>query len=185
MDATALTADPRYFAALQRLIVTGRGSSKYGRTSSAAEMGAALKGIRDERLYREKYRTFEEYCAFEWAMLPAEVERLINRTATPRPAPPAVSVRKLPTACVYFVQCGEHPLVKIGFASDLTQRLASLQIGCPFLLRLIGRIDGATPQDEYAIHRAFSHLRTRGEWFRLTKDVFDYIARRATGGVDA
>ena len=30
------------------------------------EVGTALKGIRDQRLYRQRYGTFEEYCAARW-----------------------------------------------------------------------------------------------------------------------
>lgn len=41
-------------------------------------VGGALASIRDERLYRETHRTFEEYCRAHWS-LPRAVERLVYR----------------------------------------------------------------------------------------------------------
>jgi len=48
------------FAALERTIQ--RGLKQY------MEVGAALLAIRDEGLYRQQYKTFEEYCAERWSI---------------------------------------------------------------------------------------------------------------------
>lgn len=43
-----------------------------------AEVGAALIAIRDNRLYRERHRTFEEYCSERWGMARGHAYRLID-----------------------------------------------------------------------------------------------------------
>ena len=59
------------------------------------EVGAALQQIRDRRLYRERYETFEAYCRAEWDFQRAHAYRLIDaaqvvtaigRTKLPAPA---------------------------------------------------------------------------------------------------
>jgi hypothetical protein len=42
------------------------------------EVGTALLAIRDERLYRARYGTFEEYCQDKWSMTPQHAGRLIG-----------------------------------------------------------------------------------------------------------
>jgi hypothetical protein len=42
-----------------------------------AETGKALQTIRDKRLYREHYLTFEEYCRGKWEMSKTQANRLI------------------------------------------------------------------------------------------------------------
>ena len=46
------------------------------------EVGAALIGIRDERLYRETHATFEEYCRDRWNMKRAHAYRLMEAAET-------------------------------------------------------------------------------------------------------
>ena len=51
-------AEQRVFDRAERTIARG--------LKSFLEVGMALKEIRDKRLYRQHYRTFEEYCARRW-----------------------------------------------------------------------------------------------------------------------
>ncbi len=41
------------------------------------KVSQALKTIRDKRLFREEFRSFDEYCRAKWGKPGAEVERLI------------------------------------------------------------------------------------------------------------
>lgn len=68
---------------------------------------------------------------------------------------------------VYFIGC-DNRFVKIGFARNVAERLADLQTGCPFELRIIGELPGAAASMELVFHEVLSRLRFRGEWFELT-----------------
>jgi len=68
---------------------------------------------------------------------------------------------------VYFIAC-DNRFVKIGFARNVVERLAELQTGCPFKLRIIGELPGVAPSMESVFHEVLSQLRFRGEWFELT-----------------
>lgn len=67
---------------------------------------------------------------------------------------------------IYFIQVKQKAYVKIGFTSKCPLgRMAHLQGGNPFPLRLLGYIDG--PQEiEGKLHRRFCRHRMKGEWFR-------------------
>lgn len=46
------------------------------------EVGTALMTIRDKRLYRIEYRTFENYCRERWGMSKTNANRLVSASAT-------------------------------------------------------------------------------------------------------
>lgn len=73
-------------------------------------------------------------------------------------------------------------LVKIGIASDIARRLASLQTGNGRPLSCIGvvgayesRTDALAAEAE--LHARFAALRCSGEWFRAAPEVLDMAAR--------
>lgn len=76
-------------------------------------------------------------------------------------------------SCVYFAEAGG--LIKIGVTENVKARLSSLQTGCPSPITLIKVIRGGRKTEE-RIHKRFSHLRTKGEWFQITDDLNSYIA---------
>jgi hypothetical protein len=67
---------------------------------------------------------------------------------------------------VYFIEAISTGLVKIGWTSDLEQRLYALRKGSPVELRLVKCIPGDRSL-ESALHRRFRAHRVRGEWFLL------------------
>jgi DNA-binding CsgD family transcriptional regulator len=73
-------------------------------------------------------------------------------------------------AMIYFVSDGEY--VKIGFTEDedVTKRLKSLQTGNARELKIVGTIEGGY-DTEVVLHRVFSTLRVRGEWFDLRSEA--------------
>lgn len=78
-------------------------------------------------------------------------------------------------ASVYFIQCGDTGLVKIGWTSGpVCTRIEALQTGCPLPLRLIAEY--RLPSEHLArscerwFHRALQHVRVRGEWFAITPE---------------
>jgi hypothetical protein len=68
--------------------------------------------------------------------------------------------------CVYFVRPEERPeLVKIGRATNLFQRLSSLQTGSASRLVLIATAPSGDLEKHY--HALFAASRVRHEWFKL------------------
>ena len=73
-------------------------------------------------------------------------DKVVEDTAPP--APPAAPPRQLPearTGFVYFVEVvmsGGLGDIKIGFATNVADRVATLQTGCPLELRVLAAVPG-------------------------------------------
>ena len=81
---------------------------------------------------------------------------------------------RLLTGWVYFIQAERSAAIKIGFATDVSKRIAQLQTGTHEALVLIGLLPG-TVRDEKALHRRFCHYRIRSEWFEPSGELLDFI----------
>jgi hypothetical protein len=81
-----------------------------------------------------------------------------------------IAQSKLPTvSVVYFIKNSHH--TKIGYTSDLEQRLSSLQVGSSEELTVYKTINVATEhaqQLESHIHSIFTDFHIRGEWYDIT-----------------
>lgn len=81
---------------------------------------------------------------------------------------------------IYLIKSKEDNYYKIGRATDVSQRLASLETGTPFDLELVfsQEVNDAV-KVEQDLHLMFSSKRVKGEWFRLTPQdaevIKDYI----------
>jgi len=76
---------------------------------------------------------------------------------------------------IYFIQNGDHDLVKIGYTSKTVQaRIESMQTGNPVELKLIESIAG-NQDSEKALHRKFKAQRRVGEWFQYSGPVKEYV----------
>jgi len=70
--------------------------------------------------------------------------------------------------------------VKFGFSKDPNRRVRSLQTGSADELVLLETV--SVPQDrvreyERLLHQEFAHLRSRGEWFRISpEDAVAYLS---------
>lgn len=80
---------------------------------------------------------------------------------------------------VYFIGCGS--LIKIGFAQDVTQRLAQLQTGNPEPLCVTAVIVDAPASLERLLHFVFKAARARGEWFNKSPDLSRLISHVQAG----
>jgi DNA-binding transcriptional regulator YdaS (Cro superfamily) len=77
---------------------------------------------------------------------------------------------------VYFLRVGGDGPVKIGYSSlDPVQRMADLQVGCPWKLTFWGCIPG-TSQNEAWLHEKFEAYKMQGEWFQPVPEVTEEIA---------
>lgn len=81
---------------------------------------------------------------------------------------------KEPIECVYFIHAEGTDLVKVGYTSDLARRFDQLQTACPHRLELLGIEQGPRSREKY-YHDCLKPYRYRGEWFRLTYVVRDWI----------
>ena len=77
---------------------------------------------------------------------------------------------------VYFIKCeDDNGYIKVGHTKDVDKRLETLQIGSPYTLKVIAVLPCTSNErakdTEARIHRYFSHLRIRGEWFDSSLDI--------------
>lgn len=77
---------------------------------------------------------------------------------------------------IYFVAAMEIDRVKIGHTAgeDAGPRIAALQTGCPCDLTLVACLPGGL-RVERELHRQFAAQRFRGEWFRLSGPVREFL----------
>lgn len=75
---------------------------------------------------------------------------------------------------IYFIK-GHDKYIKIGFTTDIKNRLSTLQTSSPTKLTVI-KLTKGTIRQEKELHKRFSNLRTNGEWFELSNDLLTYIA---------
>lgn len=75
----------------------------------------------------------------------------------------------------YFAQQGEDGPIKIGKSKDPHARLAALQVGAPYPLRVLLIVE----EPEHKLHRRFKADRLQGEWFRPSSDLLRYIQERS------
>lgn len=76
--------------------------------------------------------------------------------------------------CVYFVSPAPFNEIKIGYATDLFNRLRELQIANPHELHILTAIDG-TIALEHRLHAIFATERLRGEWFKTSARIRAFI----------
>lgn len=89
--------------------------------------------------------------------------------------------RKVPGECVVYLIGNKDDLslpIKVGRTSErnLKNRLKTLQTGCAFELSVLGFFPGDNVTEK-EIHRRLAewNRHIHGEWFRLTKDIIDYL----------
>jgi hypothetical protein len=74
---------------------------------------------------------------------------------------------------VYFIEC--CGCIKLGYTEDSAgARMANLQPGCPFQLKLWAVAKGQG-RDERALHKQFRAQRMHCEWFRMCPDDLDAL----------
>lgn len=78
---------------------------------------------------------------------------------------------------IYAIQSVNLRNVKIGFSTDVNQRLAGMQTGSPDELKVIGCWPG-TQAEEQLIHGQMSQWRLHREWFFPSPEVLSLIGER-------
>lgn len=100
----------------------------------------------------------------------------------PKPIP--VSLKSLdPVRCrltkasVYFIQV--NSFVKIGYSINPKCRCIDINTMCPYTPRLLLSIEKKSIPDakklENELHLKFNKFNKKGEWFKYTKEIKEYI----------
>jgi hypothetical protein len=85
-----------------------------------------------------------------------------------------------PATWVYFVQMTEAKYIKVGVATNIKKRMASLQNGNPERLILLCKTRG-DQRLERMVHTYLREHRMSGEWFRwnpIAEEVVQYVKGR-------
>lgn len=75
---------------------------------------------------------------------------------------------------VYFISDGEQ--VKIGFTTNIEKRRKALQTSSAFDLALLAAIPGPDCLEK-ELHQEFRRYRLRGEWFKFSAPIREYISQ--------
>lgn len=75
---------------------------------------------------------------------------------------------------VYFIRSEQADMIKIGYTTDIAQRLNNLQTASPFSLKLLISVPG-TLEDERNLHKLFDSCRGHGEWFAPHPELLEFI----------
>lgn len=76
---------------------------------------------------------------------------------------------------VYFVGIEPDGPIKIGFTSNITERMRDLQIASPYPLTLLATLRGGSAL-ERVIHESLSDTRLSGEWFERSDRLLSFIS---------
>jgi hypothetical protein len=75
---------------------------------------------------------------------------------------------------VYLVQNNETGSVKVGFSTNVQQRIKALEVASGSELNLL-LVLPASPDTEWAIHHRFHANRKKGEWFHYTGQFLEFV----------
>lgn len=89
-------------------------------------------------------------------------------------ARPYAGVKTPKPSFVYFFQAGPEGPIKIGWSADVRARLDAAQVCNHEPLELLVYAPG-NATDERKVHLHFDKAHIRGEWFRPTPDLIEFI----------
>lgn len=75
---------------------------------------------------------------------------------------------------VYFIKEAAMGSIKIGISRNVAKRMSELQRVIPQKLECLGCIEG-NHMKEKNLHKQFSHLKIRGEWFKPDQELLDFL----------
>lgn len=75
---------------------------------------------------------------------------------------------------LYFIEALDSGFIKIGRSVNPERRLAQLSTGSPSKLVILGKISGGSKL-EMDLHKRFGLSREKGEWFKITNELRDFI----------
>jgi hypothetical protein len=85
---------------------------------------------------------------------------------------------------IYFIQAGENGPIKIGRSNNPEDRLSQLQTANYNDLVLLWKYDEEEDYAESDLHDYYKEEKIRGEWFRPTENILDFIKNHAVNVYD-
>lgn len=76
---------------------------------------------------------------------------------------------------VYFLRCDSSGLIKIGVSTNVAHRVSAIQSGSPTQMTLLATEEGGQEREKQ-LHDTYAEHRVRGEWYRPTDELLDYIS---------
>jgi len=77
-------------------------------------------------------------------------------------------------ACPVYLAAWGDEFVKIGYSSNVRQRMKAIQSTCPVPVRLLGWLSGGQTV-ETRLHHRFAASRHVGEWFHFTDEIRAFV----------
>lgn len=75
---------------------------------------------------------------------------------------------------VYIIGNIEKEFCKIGFSKNPSERIKSIQTGCPYEVKLLCYYKGDMITEK-RLHEKYKDLRLHGEWFKLEGDLLNVV----------
>lgn len=110
------------------------------------------------------YEFIEEFATKQPEEIISQMERYGGTIIKPREE----------SSFIYFIQSGKDGPIKIGTTNNVESRLGDIRVLNPQKIKLLKSIKG-TQKYEKEIHRKFKNDRIKGEWFRLSSDLIEFI----------
>jgi len=85
-------------------------------------------------------------------------------------------ITSLAREVVYFIMWQELDAIKIGFTSNLVHRFRALKVSLPGTMSVMGVISGGAKLEK-SVQNLFKELHIRGEWYRATIELIDWIEK--------
>jgi hypothetical protein len=123
------------------------------------------------RTEQEAYAALEKWkeeLAAGGGLSPAPSRRALWHGLPPEMFPPTI----------YFVSAETLRAIKIGYSTDVAQRVRDLQAATADTLLLLGMHEGDRATEK-ALHKRFARLHIKGEWYANRRPLRLYIERHA------
>jgi len=101
------------------------------------------------------------------------IRRMIEAEAIRRLG--AKSEARTQPGLIYFIEAGDF--IKIGYSRSMEARLHKMATDVPGELKVL-HVEPGTFKQEKIFHRHFAAIRGRGEWFRKTPELLEFIGQR-------
>ena len=77
---------------------------------------------------------------------------------------------------VYILYSHVHQAIKVGYASDISSRISTIQISTPEKLSLMFTFEGGKELEQY-FHDRLKQFHIKGEWFKYNQFVKDFLLK--------
>ena len=110
---------------------------------------------------------FHRHTLETWGSTDNYYRHKFNEAEKPKPEP---------MGTIYFVSYHDGGPIKIGYTTNLNERMRHLQTASPYDMKLLAKVSGDTLVERW-FHAEFAEHNLRGEWFEPAQPILDEIER--------